>query len=143
VWRVCTRAVVSLCTDTHAITTPSHSLDECCTVSAVHAGIDFSVNASVLLHAANGLVSSGLKDMGYTYVLIDDGWPACAQFNKRGGCQTPTERLEDGTVIIDEAKFPPSAPGANDGIKIVADKLHAQGFKLGIYTAPHGQVRLC
>lgn len=102
-------------------------------------GIDFAVNASVLLRAADGLESSGLKDMGYTYVLIDDGWPSCMQFSGRGSCITPTERLEDGTVIIDEKKFPPSSPGANDGIKIVADKLHAQGFKIGIYTAPHGQ----
>ena len=35
-------------------------------------------------------------------------------------------------------KFPPSKPGLNDGIKVVADYLHSKGLKMGIYTAPHG-----
>jgi hypothetical protein len=42
-------------------------------------------------------------------------------------------------VVVDAKKFPESSLGANDGIKLVADKLHSQGFKIGIYTAPHGQ----
>lgn len=67
------------------------------------------------------------------------GWPACAVYSSTGGCDVPPARLDDGTVVVDAKKFPESSPGANDGIKLVADKLHSQGFKVGIYTAPHGQ----
>jgi len=42
-------------------------------------------------------------------------------------------------VEVDAVKFPPTAPGANDGIKVVADYVHAKGLRLGIYTAPHSQ----
>ena len=72
-------------------------------------------------------------------MMVSIGWPACAQFNARGGCDVPAARQDDGTVVVDTAKFPESAPGMNDGIKVVADKVHSMGYKLGIYTAPHGQ----
>lgn len=44
-------------------------------------------------------------------------------------------RTADGVLIADPKLFPPSAPGANDGIKLVADYVHARGLKFGIYTA--------
>lgn len=42
--------------------------------------IDFAVNASDLLAAADSLEASGLREIGYEYILIDDGshslaWP--------------------------------------------------------------------
>eukprot|EP00035_Acanthoeca_spectabilis_P008340 m.152325 g.152325 ORF g.152325 m.152325 type:complete len:452 (+) comp14318_c0_seq2:3577-4932(+) len=101
--------------------------------------IDFAVNASDLLAAADSLEASGLREIGYEYILIDDGWPACQVYGENGRCDVPPARLDDGTVIVDIKKFPESTLGANDGIKLVADKLHAKGFKIGIYTAPHGQ----
>ena len=80
----------------------------------------------------------------YNYVLLDDGWPACAEWSdpskpEASGCANPAPRHDNGDVPVDERKFPPSGPGANDGIKVVADYLHAKGLKMGIYTAPHGR----
>lgn len=79
----------------------------------------------------------------YNYVLLDDGWPACDEWEKpsepeASGCKNPAPRLDNGDVVVDANKFPPSRPDMNDGIKVVADYLHAKGLKMGIYTAPHG-----
>ena len=63
----------------------------------------------------------GLRDAGYQYLNLDDGWAV--------------NRTADGVLIADPKLFPPSAPGANDGIKLVADYVHARGLKFGIYTA--------
>ncbi|WP_435133385.1 NPCBM/NEW2 domain-containing protein [Actinacidiphila sp. bgisy144] len=71
------------------------------------------VSEQLIEQTADYLVSSGLKDDGYTYVNIDDCW------------QTHT-RDADGRLVPDPAKFP-------DGIKGTADYVHAKGLKLGIY----------
>jgi alpha-galactosidase len=62
---------------------------------------------------ADHLVSSGLRDAGYVYVNIDDGW--------QGG------RAADGT-IRPNARFP--------DMKGLADYVHAKGLKIGIYSSP-------
>ena len=101
-------------------------------------GSPFNVSAAAIRRAADRLVSTGLRDAGYTYVLLDDGWPACAEVAQPGDlhCVTPAPRLPNGDVLVDALKFPPSAPAANDGLKLVADYLHSRGLHLGIYTAP-------
>ena len=75
----------------------------------------FGCNTSEQLieQTADTFVSSGLKAAGYDYVNIDDCW------------QTK-QRDADGNLVPDPAKFP-------DGIKAVADYVHAKGLKLGIY----------
>ena len=64
--------------------------------------------------AADALVASGLRDHGWTYVNIDDGWQAT-----RGGAFNG---------IMPNAKFPDMAALAHD--------VHAKGLKLGIYSSP-------
>lgn len=64
--------------------------------------------------AANALVASGLRDHGWTYVNIDDGWQGV-----RGG--------EFG-AIMPNSKFP--------DIARLAEDVHARGLKLGIYSSP-------
>ena len=44
-------------------------------------------------------------------------------------------RTAAGVLIADPKLFPPSAPGANDGLKLVADYIHSKKMKFGIYTA--------
>lgn len=68
----------------------------------------------LVLQTADALVANGMRDLGYSYINIDDFW------------QLP-ERGADGHIQIDKAKFP-------RGIKYVADYLHERGFKLGIYS---------
>lgn len=74
------------------------------------------------------MVSNGLRAAGYEYVNLDDGWAV--------------NRTAAGVLVADPALFPPSRPGANDGIKVVADYIHARGLKFGIYTARGSQTCL-
>ncbi|OCL05345.1 glycoside hydrolase family 27 protein [Glonium stellatum] len=75
-----------------------------------------SINESIFLTAANKLVELGLKDVGYTYVNIDDCWSV------KEGRDNTTRRL-----VPDPVKFP-------DGISGTAAKIHALGLKIGIYS---------
>jgi len=72
-----------------------------------------NVTAADIRAAADLIVSSGMKDAGYEYVNIDDGWAG-------------TMRDADGTVEVD--------PDFSDGIAALADYVHGQGLKLGIYS---------
>jgi alpha-galactosidase len=62
---------------------------------------------------ADALVATGLRDAGYVYVNIDDGWQGA--------------RDADG-VLQPNAKFP--------DMKALADYVHAKGLKLGLYSSP-------
>jgi alpha-galactosidase len=62
---------------------------------------------------ADALVATGLRDAGYVYVNIDDGWQ---------GTRGP-----DGAIRPNE-KFP--------DMKALADYVHARGLKFGLYSAP-------
>eukprot|EP00039_Didymoeca_costata_P015960 m.278632 g.278632 ORF g.278632 m.278632 type:complete len:599 (+) comp16316_c1_seq7:78-1874(+) len=73
-----------------------------------------NVNEKILLEAADAFVSSGLRDAGYEYINLDDGWSI--------------GRNATGHHIPDPKKFP-------HGIQYIADYIHKQGLKFGIYTA--------
>ena len=62
---------------------------------------------------ADALVSTGLKEYGYTYLNMDDGF-----FGGRG---------EDGRLQFHRERFP-------NGIKTVADYAHSLGLKAGTYA---------
>jgi len=62
---------------------------------------------------ADAMVTTGLRDAGYLYVNIDDGWQ---------GTRGP-----DGQ-IRPNAKFP--------DMKALADYVHSRGLKLGLYSSP-------
>jgi alpha-galactosidase len=71
------------------------------------------VDEEVIKTAAEQLVSTGLKDLGYTYVNIDDCWQG--------------ERLPNGTITSDATRFP-------SGMKALADYVHGLGLKFGLYS---------
>lgn len=62
---------------------------------------------------ADAMVSTGLRDAGYVYVNIDDGWQ---------GTRGP-----DGQ-IRPNANFP--------DMRALADYVHSRGLKLGLYSSP-------
>lgn len=64
---------------------------------------------------AVSLVSSGLKDCGYNYLVIDDCW------SKKDG------RDSNGDLVPDPEKFP-------SGMKALTDYVHDLGLKIGIYS---------
>jgi len=59
------------------------------------------------------MVSSGMKDAGYQYIVIDDCWQV--------------KRDEKGSVVPFPDRFP-------NGIKAVADYVHSKGLRFGIYS---------
>lgn len=71
------------------------------------------INEALIKETADVMVSRGLKDAGYQYVNIDDGY-----FGGRG---------KDGILFSHLTKFP-------NGMKPVADYIHSKGLKAGIYT---------
>ena len=71
------------------------------------------VDDAVVRGIADAMVSSGMKQAGYTYINIDDTWegPRDAQGN-----------------ITSNLKFP--------DMKALADYVHSKGLKIGIYSSP-------
>lgn len=64
---------------------------------------------------ADRLVSSGMRDAGYKYLIIQE-------------CIVPVgHRAPDGTLLPDAHKFP-------NGIPALVAYIHAKGLKAGIYT---------
>lgn len=66
--------------------------------------------------AADALVRDGLREAGYRYVDLDDCWQAPA-------------RDADGRLQADPTRFP-------DGIRALADYVHARGLLFGLYATP-------
>jgi alpha-galactosidase len=73
-----------------------------------------NIDEKLVMQTADIIVSSGMKDAGYTYLVLDDGWMA-------------KERDKDGNLVPDPQKFP-------RGIKVVADYVHSKGLKFGLYN---------
>ena len=71
------------------------------------------LNEKVVRETADTMVSSGMKDAGYQYVILDDCWQ--------------TGRDASGNIVADAERFP-------SGIKALADYVHSKGLKFGIYT---------
>jgi alpha-galactosidase len=72
-----------------------------------------NVNENLLRGMADALVTSGLKDAGYQYLVVDDCWQVA--------------RDENGNIVPDPKNFP-------SGIKALADYVHSKGLKFGIYS---------
>ncbi len=79
---------------------------------------------------ANATVLASLKQYGWKYAVIDEGWYMA---NPEGKNLDERRYLwnSDGLLIPDSARYPSVANGA--GFKPLADWLHAQGLKFGIH----------
>ena len=73
-----------------------------------------NINEELVKTTADALVSTGLKDAGYEYLIIDDCW-------------SKKERDENGRLQADPEKFP-------SGMKALADYIHSKGLKFGMYS---------
>jgi alpha-galactosidase len=72
-----------------------------------------NVNEQVVRDTADAMVSSGMRDAGYQYVVVDDCWAG--------------PRDANGFITADPQRFP-------SGIKALADYVHSRGLKFGIYS---------
>ena len=68
-----------------------------------------------LLTTIDLFVSLGLKDVGYEYVSVDDGWAG-------------QQRAADGSPTSNPLTFP-------QGMKFLADHAHSKGLKFGLYSS--------
>jgi len=73
-----------------------------------------NINEKIVMEIADIMASSGMREAGYTYINLDDGWMT-------------KERDENGHLVADPQKFP-------HGIKVVADYVHSKGLKFGLYN---------
>jgi len=71
------------------------------------------INEKLVRGAADTMVSTGMRDAGYLYVVIDDCWQV--------------GRDAQGVLVADPAKFP-------SGMKALGDYIHSKGLKFGIYS---------
>ncbi len=74
-----------------------------------------NINEQLVKDIADVMVSSGMKDAGYTYVVLDDAWMAMERDPKTGD------------LVADPKKFP-------HGMKSLADYVHSKGLKFGLYN---------
>ena len=82
---------------------------------------DFKANASVL---------AGMKQLGWQYAVVDEGW----YLEEPLASTTETQKFvydANGRLIPALNRFPDAANGA--GLKPLADWVHAQGLKFGIH----------
>lgn len=75
-----------------------------------------NIDESIIKNEADAMATNGMKAAGYQFINIDDCWQ--------------TNRDSNGVIVADPVRFP-------DGIRALADYVHARGLKLGIYS-DHG-----
>lgn len=73
-----------------------------------------NISEKLVMEIADDMIKSGMKDAGYTYIVLDDGWMA-------------KERNKNGDLVPDPVKFP-------NGLKPVIDYVHSKGLKFGLYN---------
>jgi alpha-galactosidase len=72
-----------------------------------------NVDEKLIKEIADAMVATGMKDVGYTYINIDDCWHG--------------DRDAQGFIHPDPKRFP-------SGMKSLTDYIHAKGLKMGIYS---------
>ena len=72
-----------------------------------------NVSEKIIMQMADAMVSSGMKDAGYEYIVIDDCWQVA--------------RDKFGEIVVDKDRFP-------HGMQYLSDYIHSKGLKFGIYS---------
>ncbi|MEJ3745819.1 ricin-type beta-trefoil lectin domain protein [Actinomycetes bacterium KLBMP 9797] len=75
-----------------------------------------NINETLIRQMTDAIVSTGMRDRGYQYVVVDDCW-----FNPN--------RDSAGNLQGDPTRFP-------SGMKALGDYIHGKGLKFGIYQVP-------
>ena len=72
-----------------------------------------NVSEDLIKETADAMVTTGMKDAGYVYLVIDDCWQI--------------DRDAEGNIVPDPKRFP-------SGMKALADYIHSKGLKFGLYS---------
>jgi alpha-galactosidase len=78
-----------------------------------------NISESLIRGMADAMVSTGMRDAGYQYVVVDDCW-------------MNSTRDSAGNLQGDPTRFP-------SGMKALGDYIHSKGLKFGLYQAPLDQ----
>ena len=80
------------------------------------------VNSEIIQQQAKTMASNGMKDAGYQYVVIDEGWWL-------------GQRDAAGNILVNPRQWPALRPGQKPGdMANIAAYIHSLGLKAGIYT---------
>jgi alpha-galactosidase len=71
------------------------------------------VDEKMIMEISDAMVASGMRDVGYEFIVIDDCWQI--------------SRDSMGNIVADSERFPL-------GIKALADYVHSKGLKFGLYS---------
>ena len=71
------------------------------------------INETLIREVADAMVTNGMKDAGYNYIVVDDCWQIVRDTN--------------GTILADPKRFP-------SGMKKLGEYIHSLGLKFGIYS---------
>jgi alpha-galactosidase len=71
------------------------------------------INEQLIQDIASSMVSTGLSDLGYQYINLDDCWQV--------------SRNETGHIVVDAKKFP-------SGMASLSREVHSRGLKFGLYS---------
>jgi alpha-galactosidase len=74
---------------------------------------NISISESIMENIADQMATNGMLAAGYQYVNLDDGWASFRDANN--------------VMVANTNRFP-------DGMKALADYVHAKGLKFGLYT---------
>ena len=74
-----------------------------------------NISDSLVRQTADAMVTSGMKDAGYTFLVLDDGWMSMER------------DIISGNLVPDPKKFP-------KGMKVLVDYVHSKGLKFGLYN---------
>ena len=72
-----------------------------------------NVSEKLIKEMADAMVTSGMRDAGYVYLVIDDCWQIA--------------RDAQGNILADPERFP-------SGMKALGDYVHSKGLKFGLYS---------
>jgi alpha-galactosidase len=73
-----------------------------------------NVSEELVRGIADAMVASGMREVGYRYVVIDDCWQVARD-------------SATGRIVPDPQRFP-------SGMRALADYVHARGLRFGLYT---------
>lgn len=88
-----------------------------------------NIDEDRIIGIADAMVTSGMKDAGYKYLVVDDHWQKGRPISHPRNSIDVPGRDENGVILVDLEKFP-------SGMKALGDYIHSKGLKFGIYTAP-------
>jgi alpha-galactosidase len=74
-----------------------------------------NISDKLVREIADKMVSSGMKDNGYTYLVLDDGWMSMNRDSLTGD------------LVPDPVKFPA-------GMRSLIDYVHSKGLRFGLYN---------